>query len=517
MKLQAAQNTAFCSVATFFEKTIRHLLPRWRRSAATVMSGEVATDPSLRRRPDRHPQNLRPRLEEWRRDPNLYAAAELVSEAAVTGYRDELIEAAADMVARSDLPDFTRQVAAAVSNADSRAGRVASTLAVTQDSLRQQIRRLKRLLAADARDALAWTDLALAYTSLGQRERAKVSVRNALLVARENRVVIRAAVRFWVHLRDPEAALYVLRSSRSALGDPWLLAAEIAVAPLIGQAPAFMKAGVRILDAGRFGELQVSELAAALASIELAAGNVKRARKFFRRALQSPTENVVAQATWAEFAAGLGVLNEEHLLAPYSYEARARDAAHVGDWERAMTESGTWLSDQPFSVAAAAFASYTASVGLMNYSVGSEFARVGLIANPRNTLLLNNLAFCLASADAPDAAAGILAGIARSEIEDDGVLLATSGLIEFRRGNIDAGRTLYMRALALFRRYQLPKSEALAAIYLAREEQIAHTSEAQPALHAAMTLAKSREEPEVLQSLQHVIRVAGPEATLPGD
>src|SRR5206468_3863980 len=113
----------------------------------------------------------------------------------------------------------------------------------------------------------------------------------------------------------------------------------------------------------------------------------------FRHALISPTENAVAQATWADSAAGLDVTDECHLVLPHSNEARARDAARIGEWRRAITESAVWLVDQPFSVTAAAFATYAASMGAMDYRLGEELARMGLSANPSNALLRNNLAF----------------------------------------------------------------------------------------------------------------------------
>src|SRR5690242_21067869 len=52
-----------------------------------------------------------------------------------------------------------------------------------------------------------------------------------------------------------------------------------------------------------------SELASALATEELEAARARHARRLFEQALTAPTENTVAQATWAATVGGLSTLD----------------------------------------------------------------------------------------------------------------------------------------------------------------------------------------------------------------
>jgi Flp pilus assembly protein TadD len=453
-------------------------------------------------RPRHRWESLKSRLVEWRRTGDVTIAAELISEAAVVGYVDPLTDLAAEVVIDSDLSDFAKSVARGI---HTHALPDSAQVVPPQLTFRQQIRDLKRLLTSDPRDAIRWADLALAYTSLGQIAQAREALRRSLILAPDNRLVLRNITRFWVHLRNPEAALFVLRRSPATPDDPWLLAAELSVSTLADERPQFTKAALRVMQGGRFHDRHLSELAGAMASLELRSGNARRARKFFRRALTSPTENAVAQAAWAHFAGGLDIISEEHLSPTANYEARARESAYSGDWNHSVLEASSWVADQPFSVGAAAFASYVAAVGALDYAAGAQFATRGLQANPQNTLLLNNLAFCRASMGNPSGAAEVISQIPRAEVQDDGVLLATTGLIEFRRGNPTGGRLLYRKAINLFKTKNLPKSEALAAIFLAREERIAVTEEATQALEGAIRLSAGRPEPEIRRLLASLL------------
>ena len=134
---------------------------------------------------------------------------------------------------------------------------------------------------------------------------------------------------------------------------------------------------------------------------------------------------------------------------------------------------------------------------------------MGLKANPSDTLMLNNYAFCVASLGDYASAESALARVPAEVVDADGVLLATKGLIEFRKGGIDVGRAFYNRAIDTFERAQLPKSVAIAAIFLAREELAADTEAALAAVEKASKVASGRSEPEILRWLTVLKRASG--------
>lgn len=81
-------------------------------------------------------------------------------------------------------------------------------------------------------------------------------------------------------------------------------------------------------------------------------------------------------------------------------------------------------------------------------------AEAGLVANPDNTLLRNNLAFTLANEDRPAQAAAQLDLVQTGGLSprEHAVVSATRGLIAFRTGQTAEGRRLYDDAINELRR-----------------------------------------------------------------
>ena len=87
-------------------------------------------------------------------------------------------------------------------------------------------------------------------------------------------------------------------------------------------------------------------------------------------------------------------------------------------------------------------------------------------------MLLNNLAFALASSEHVAEARAVFARIPRALADKatSVTLIATEGLLEYRGGNAPRGRQLYKTAFDGALELGLKKQAALAAAYLAREE-----------------------------------------------
>lgn len=64
----------------------------------------------------------------------------------------------------------------------------------------------------------------------------------------------------------------------------------------------------------------------------------------------------------------------------------------------------------------------------------------GLLANPKNKMLLNNLAAVRALQGRFEDAHHLIGRAQPGEDDDDIVVIATAGLIDFREGNYAAGR-----------------------------------------------------------------------------
>lgn len=491
----------------------RRVVPRWRDFHTTVSTGELdSSSPPLPRTIDTG-GFFEEKLHTWRSERTAESAAELVAAALVTGQRDEALEAARVLVqSEEDLPEATRRIARAVASPPRELDSGSPLEVVDRDSdegvLRLRIQALRSNLRRAPRNPVAWVDLALAYSVLGQNPHAIRAIDIALQLAPENRFVLRSSARCFIHVNDPERAHNILKGSAATRTDPWLLAAEAATASVAGRSPRFAKTGRQVLGSGRFRPWDTSELASALGTIEIASGQTRSARRLFRESLVDPTDNTLAQAAWAAKTIGGIEVDDKLLTVPRSFEARAEHGFEHQDWRRALTHCEEWLGDEPFSKRPAMMGSYVAAVAEMDFRLTEWFARRGLAANPRDTRLLNNLVVGLASQGQVEEARRRFADIPRPGGDSDLVntLKATEGLLRFREGDGASGRVLYMEAIEAL---EVGSSRrVLAIIHLAREMLLSGEPDARAVLALADLECRAIDQPEILVMLEGVRRLA---------
>ena len=153
---------------------------------------------------------------------------------------------------------------------------------------------------------------------------------------------------------------------------------------------------------------------------------------------------------------------------------------------------------QPFSSGPATLV-HTLRARSQNNSISLVFSSLGLKSDRNDVLLRNNLAFALASkgssSDLVKAKAIVLAAMARAENNHHKVILnATRGLIEYRLGFANAGRTYYRLALSLAQNEHDPKPQAVARIHLALEALRPGESDAEVLRSQALEAGKSLKE-----------------------
>ena len=331
----------------------------------------------------------------------------------------------------------------------------------------------KQRVQRDPRDAIAWSDLARRYVALGQNLKAEKSLKVARSLAPDSRYLLRSSARFYVHIGQPDRSLALLMASPRHKTDPWLLASSLATTALLGQKVGLSRAAKSVLDSGNFRPIELTELRSEFATLQLAAGQDRRARKFFRDSLAEPNDNTLAQAEWASKEARLD-LELEGYSVPFAAEAHAKSAASSSNWEAALDLSIDWLDDEPFDARAAAFGSYVAATGLEDWQSCVSLSEAGLVANPDDPLLLNNLAFGLAELGDLERSLLVLSRAERSHPSAELVpaLKATAGLLSFRSGNSALGRSQYLDAIRLARA-EGQAVTLLAMSMLLREEALA--------------------------------------------
>jgi tetratricopeptide (TPR) repeat protein len=499
------------------DRSQREVVPRWRTLDATAIAGELSpVAPGDSAMPPGGLEELGEKELEWTVNGGVIYAAEFVGSAVVLGLPERAHEAARQLLDEggTDRALMRSLAARSLQPREPEASRLL-LLPSSHDAdgirVRRKIRTLRERLRKNPRNPVAWLELALNYTTLGQNARAAHAMRIAMATAPNNRFVLRSAAAFFVHMDDADRAHNVLTASPRTRLDPWLAAAEIATANLAGRTSKGLRDAKRVLERAGIAPFHLSELASALGSTELRSGSNKRARQLFRLALRQPTENSIAQVEWSAKSAAFDLDERVFVGAPRAYEARARHLMREGDWDAAVSNARSWQLDQPFAAQAAIAGSFAAAVGLRNFEMGAEIALVGLGANPTNPVLLNNMAYSLLELGRSSDAAPFLDLIRIEDVPGEArvALLATKGLLAYRTGHAAEGRRFYREAIAQARRFNARDALAMASIMFAREELTSRSREAAAIADEALKAAQASTEPSVTEWAEDLNRLRG--------
>ena len=181
-------------------------------------------------------------------------------------------------------------------------------------------------------------------------------------------------------------------------------------------------------------------------------GNKKKCRSYFKAALQNPNDNSLAQARFllsknADLVFDFG----NGITAPSSFEADAITAYFLGDYSQSSVAAIDWIEDMPFTRRPVQFAANIAYSFLKEYDMAINILNLGLKSNPNNPMLLNNKAYACALSGQTVEAGRIIQDAKKLQLSTDTkvCLIATEGLTEYRKGNVEEGRKLYTEAILL--------------------------------------------------------------------
>ena len=488
-------------MTSFVPDRDRKVIPRWRTFASTLRMGELDSVESPKVRQTMTADFLASKVMAWQRHRTHAHAADLVGAAIALGRESEVSEAAAFLL-QDDLSasNWGRELAKRVLRGNDIAGTIDETpQKVESQHLHTQVRAFRQLLRIEPRDPITWVDLSRIYAVLGLPDQAARSMNIALQLAGDNRFVLRSASRLWIHQDDPERAHEVVARSKRTRYDPWLLAAEIATGDAAGRTSKFTKAAARLLSKAPSNVSHLSELASAVATLELSAGRIKKMRSLFAKSLQSPTENSVAQAAWASRQNHAVHFDNSYLELPNTYEARSWTYYQKSRWDQVIEDCKLWQFDQPFSSRPAIHGSYVAAIALEDYQLSESFVEQGLTSNPTDVTLLNNLAFARVNLGDMNGAAAVLGRISKSQASEREriVLTATRGLLAYRTADVPRGRELYNSAIRRARKLQDRRLLSLAFIFYALEE-VSHVREHESAvITEALHITKRVDDPAI--------------------
>lgn len=488
----------------FLEKA-RHVFPRWRSIESTVDLGEL-TWPSTQEEVDTSELDLSlaSAIVEWKADPSLWKSLDLLGTATIANKLDDF----AGLVAEVRNNPLTPEAARAFFGASHRPARLelSECSQLPEGLLHREISVRRHKLAATPHDPVEWVELARAFTIAGQNEKARRAILAALQLAPNNRFVLRSAARFFIHVGEPEIARALLSNAQPLKRDPWLMASEIAIADSLGESSRYIRAAREKIESD-VPASELTELAAALGSLEAESGNHRVARKLLRRSLEQANENSVAQIRWLNRAHLNEAVDVSNTKPPLLHEANAKASFYRGDFETARDETLCWLEDQPFASAPATLSSYILADIFLDWEAAKQVAERGLVSNQDDADLLNNLAVSLMELGEVSKAEDVVNRLRAVErgAKSSAIHKATYGMLAFRKGDPGSGRRLYLEAIKDARNEGSRPIAARAAFHLAIEELVAGTDQSELAVKRISQLDKADEFVESVRLLDRVL------------
>ena len=448
-------------MASYKEKETRNVVPNWREYNKTAKLGEFGSTSIVARPIELFP--IDEYVVAWQNSNSIPYAGDLLSAAIMNGHlsNPEVLTAARFIISHQDEATGVLVSTAKSFLATSEEIAAAAQLTVPQkinriknqeESIKQEIKLLKHSRDYCCYNPIAYCELARCYVILGHLKKAEEAIRTALHLAPNHRYVSRSAARFFLHIHDKDHARYIIARNPALLKDPWLLASEIAINTLMGRTSRNIRKGVDLIASNNYSPFSISELSSAIGSVEMINGNKKKCRSYFKTALQKPNDNSLAQAQFLlSQNSDLSFEFGEDQILPNAFEAEALSAYISNDFSKSLVTAVDWIEDMPFTRRPVQFAANIAYSFLKDYDTAIDILDLGLKANPNNPALLNNKAYaCALGGRTAEAEQAIVEARKMSlSTETKVCLIATQGLIEYRKGNIAEGRRLYQDAIML--------------------------------------------------------------------
>lgn len=474
----------------------RRLIPRWRSSREAVNAGELRST-QLKKHvstPTLEVPQFDALKDEWNESKSSELAAEIVSSAITLGRSNERpVQEAAQYLIEDNTTTDLRAIAHRI--VDGKLGIVANPTPFSFDpdvaraELRSQIAVHKRRVRVYPKNALAWTDLARLYTAMGQQDKAKAAIRVATALGPNNRFVLRAAARFFVHSDGKhredhiQEGLHYLRKSHLMRDDPWIMAAEISLSSILEETPNSLKWARQLADEDSMDPWDSSELNGALATLAIQRGGIGKPGKLFNKSLRAPTENALAQAQWASDKHKVIQVSErtfEGIQTP-AFEALALKHRAERKWDQVIVDCRAWSAMEPTSTRPLVLGAFVAEAALENGEIAREFSERALLIAPNESWAHNNLAVALAYLGRLDEASAHASRYQVHELAEDSVpvYFATQGLLAYRRGQRNEGLHLYLKAARTEAAQKDAGLRALILWHLLREEAKLRTSDTQ--------------------------------------
>ncbi|MCK4827615.1 hypothetical protein KA005_68440, partial [bacterium] len=305
-------------------------------------------------------------------------------------------------------------------------------------------------------------------------EKAKSAMKVALSLGENNRFILRSASRCFTHMGEPDRAVSILNKSGLCSIDPWIASAEIAISECFELKSKNVSKAKKIIDNDDLTHFSRSELTASLATIEMKSGSIRRSSQYMRQALTDPTENALAQVEWLsnQLKTDIPEIVSLGKNVPASFEAMAMHFYYDKKYKASLEASKLWGNYQPLSSRPIIHSSHIAAMYMDDDNEAIRILDSAMPAQKDDPIITNNYAFSYARSGNLERAMECLKNINLHTLTGRPryIISATKGLIAFREGNPEAGRSLYSIAVKGFEENRDYLSADIAMYFWAIEE-----------------------------------------------
>lgn len=509
----------------------RKVVPNWRSFGNTVALGEL--DSSIINASKEIINPIDSYVVDWKLNPSNLFAGELLSAALIHSSFDNIeIKKAAKFILNSKENASKSQIALAtrISSSDGKNENILSKEIESINELNEmyqsgaiyaKIRYFKEKIRSYIFNPINYVELSRLYLLVDNEEKSLKNIRIAIKLAPDNRYVLRAATRLFIHYSSNQNGYLheihnILKKSPLHKTDPWLLSAEITVSSLRKRTSNNVKKGISLIDSRNYSPLSYTELASTIGTLELENGSKKRSKKLFDSALINPNDNSLAQIEWASgIYNGLDIDPVDYLV-PKNFEAIAFDDYHKFNYSDAIEQAQKWFLDMPFSLRPIDFGFTIASSLLNDQEKAIKIVKAGLISHPKKNRLVNNLAYALALNNEPEKALEQLRSIENQKSQNrstDVCITATKGLAYFRKGEIEKGRRLYLSAMEEANESGSQELKWKAILNYAREEALINSEHSKAISSQINKIEPQEHERDLIALKEDVLKIYDKNAT----
>jgi|GEM_PF-6605737 len=393
-------------------------------------------------------ESLNDKLIEWRKSKDHNLAGNILSQAITLNRIEEFSEVSSYLLKKYPADDIYNLL---------------FKKGLVDLNIDQRIKYNHEKLALEPEDAITWTDQAINYMLINDRDEAIKSIESAISIEESMGFVVRNAARIFNLTGDNSRAIKLLKKSEYYRHDPQILSAEIALSQVENRKTTGAEIGDKLLKDNRYNHREKSELASTLGTIEFFKDNFKRSEQLFDLSLIDPNKNSFAQSLWYKKRE---ILPQQFKAYTDSSEIQTHKHSKNNDFQNALVHSFRWMKEEPYSTRPYRVSSYIQGAIFGKHNEAFDLIKIGTesqkqikgdnYSHNEEMGFNNDMAYHLLKANRVLEAKNYLEPLLKlkdspEKLNDLGyVILATLGLYAYKINDSELGKKLYRKTITQF-------------------------------------------------------------------